>query len=367
MGAIFPVMPRFVKDELGGTDTTVGLVVGAMAIGAVAARPVIGYLGDRHGRRLLLIIGGIVSAIAVLGLLIVDDIGVLFLLRVVYGVGQGAFFVGATTLAVDLAEPDRRGEATSYIFVALHFGSGLGPLVGEWASETWSFDTAWVIAAAGSAIAALLAFTIPRPAEHSIDLGPTRIRLFHPNAVLPGMILGIGIIGFVGYNAFVPLYADEIGVETIAPLFMVASFTIVTIRFFGAKLPDQLGPLRGGTVALIGMATGLAIIGFLDSTAGLYAGTVVLSSGTALLLPSLVPAAVEGVPTNERSTALATYTLFMEFSLALGSVFFGAVAGVSSYGNAFILASGLSLAALALLWTTLPRHITTARTPEKDL
>ena len=49
------------------------------------------------------------------------------------------------------------------------------------------------------------------------------------------------------------------------------------------------------------------------------------------------------------------------------SVFFGAVAGVSSYGNAFILASGLSIAALALLWTALPRHIANARGGERNL
>ena len=46
---------------------------------------------------------------------------------------------------------------------------------------------------------------------------------------------------------------------------------------------------------------------------------------------------------------------------------YGDLAGVSSYGNAFILASGLSLGALALLWTALPRHIANARGVERNL
>lgn len=357
MGATFPVLPRFVKDGLGGTDTTVGLVVGAMALGAVVARPAIGFIGDRRGRRLLLIIGGAIAAVAHLSLVFVEDVATLIVLRVLFGVGQGAFFVGATTLAVDLADVDRRGEATSYIFVALHFGSGLGPLVGEWALDRWGFDATWYIAAGGCAVAAAAAITVPNAVSSDLDLEQPRMRLVHPRAVLPGIILGVGIIGFVGYNAFVPLYGEEIGVDNIAPLFLVASFTIVGIRFFGARLPDRLGPLRGGTMALIGLTVGMSLIGLVGSPAGLYAGTVVMSCGTALLLPSLVSAAVDGVPANERSTALATYTLFMEFSLAIGAVIFGAVAGVSSYGAAFVLAAVLSLAALALLWLAMPRHL----------
>ena len=363
MGATFPVLPRFVKDDLGGTDTTVGLVVGAMALGAVVARPAIGFIGDRRGRRLLLVVGGVVAAVAHLALAFVSDVATLIALRILFGVGQGAFFVGATTMAVDLADVDRRGEATSYIFVALHFGSGLGPLVGEWASDRWGFDATWYIAAAGCAVAALAATTVPNVVSSDLDLEQPRMRLVHPRAILPGVVLGIGIIGFVGYNAFVPLYGEEIGVDNIAPLFLVASFTIVGIRFFGARLPDLLGPLKGGSAALTGLTAGMLLIGVVDNPAGLYAGTVVMSCGTALLLPSLVSAAVDGVPANERSTALATYTLFMEFSLAIGAVIFGSVAGVSSYGAAFVLAGALSLTALALLWLAMPRHLRRASRP----
>lgn len=353
MGATFPVLPRFVKDELGGSDTTVGLVVGATALGAIIARPVIGHIGDRRGRAVLMVAGGAIAAVAHLGLVWTGSTPVLLLLRVLFGVGQGALFVGATTLAVDLAAPERRGEATSYIFVALHLGSGTGPLIGEWALREWSFDAVWILAAVGSALAGLLSFAVPNQPATDLDLEDGRMRLLHPRAVLPGVVLGIGIIRFTGFNAFVPLFGDEIGVDNIGPVFMVSSFTIVLIRFFGARLPDWLGPVRGGTIALILLALGLAIIGFIDVAGGLYAGAVVMSAGTSLLLPSLVNAAVDGVPANERSSALATYTLFLEVSLAFGAVAFGAVAGASSYANGFLMGSGAAVVALVTLHLTL--------------
>lgn len=356
MGATFPVLPRFVKDELGGSDTTVGLVVGATALGAILARPVIGHIGDRRGRGVLMVSGGLIAAIAHIGLVWVDGTAALLALRVLFGIGQGALFVGATTLAVDLATPERRGEATSYIFVALHLGSGTGPVVGEWALRQWSFDTVWVIAAVGSLVAALVSLSVPNQPSPAVDLADSRMRLVHPAALVPGLILGIGIIGFTGFNAFVPLFGDQIGVDDIGPVFMTASFTIVIIRFFGARLPDLLGPLRGGTAALTLMTVGLTVIGFADGAAGLYLGTVVMSAGTSLLLPSLVSAAVDGVPANERSSALATYTLFLEVSLAFGAVAFGAVAGASGYGDAFLMGAAAALVALVVLWVRLGRR-----------
>lgn len=349
MGATFPVLPRFVKDDLGGGDAAVGLVVGATAVGAIVARPFIGHIGDRRGRGVLMVGGALVATVAQLGLLVVPNIAALLVLRVVFGAGAGAVIVGATTLAVDLASEQRRGEATSYIFVALHLGSGTGPVVGEWALRQWDFDAVWLLAAGGALLAAALALSIPSSASTDVDLTDAPMQILHRRALLPGAILGIGIVGFTGFNAFVPLFGDEIGVDNIGPVFMLASFTIVVMRSVGARLPDWLGPIRGGTFALTLSAIGLGVIGFVDVAGGLYVGTVIMSIGTSMLLPSLVPAAVDGVPPNERSRALATYTLFLEVSQALGAVAFGAVSGATSYANGFLMGAVCCVVALAVL------------------
>jgi len=347
MGATFPVLPRFVRDELGAGDTAVGVALGTMALGAILARPAIGTIGDRRGRRLLLVAGGLVSAVAMAGHLAVDGLGMLIVLRLVFGAGQGAVIVGATTLAVDSAPGDRSGEATSYVFVALHLGSGLGALLGEWLLQNRSFDAVWVMCAVAMSVSAVVALTLPRGIPN--DPADTSLPMLHPRAVLPGIILGIGTLGFIGYNAFVPLFGDEIGVDNVAPYFLMTSLTIVAIRSMGARIPDRLGPRRGGSLALVVITAGLTIIGAWRTAVGLGVGSVVLASGTALLLPSLVTAAVDGVPAAQRSRAMATYTLFLEISAAVGGVLFGGVASVSTYGTAFLVAAGGAAVALVVL------------------
>ena len=58
------MLPQFVEGELGGDTLRVGIAVGAFAVGAVLLRPYAGRLGDRYGRRMLVIIGAFVVAVS---------------------------------------------------------------------------------------------------------------------------------------------------------------------------------------------------------------------------------------------------------------------------------------------------------------
>jgi MFS family permease len=51
VGATLPVLPRFVTEELNGSDLEVGIVTGAFAITGLICRPIAGNAADRRGRR----------------------------------------------------------------------------------------------------------------------------------------------------------------------------------------------------------------------------------------------------------------------------------------------------------------------------
>src|SRR4029079_14067850 len=69
--------------------------------------------------------------------------------RVVTGVGEAAFFVGAATMITDLAPVERRGEAISYWSVAVYSGFAFGPALGEAVQRTWGYQTLWFVAGGG--------------------------------------------------------------------------------------------------------------------------------------------------------------------------------------------------------------------------
>ena len=58
---VFPILPLYVQ-KLGGSDAVVGMVLGIFTFSTVLARPLTGYLLDRHRKKFILV--GSVSVVA---------------------------------------------------------------------------------------------------------------------------------------------------------------------------------------------------------------------------------------------------------------------------------------------------------------
>jgi MFS family permease len=131
MAATNPVLPRFVKDELGGGDVTVGLVIGSIAISAIAIRPFLGWIGDTKSRRLLIALGAVSTLAGLLVHLVAVNVPILIVGRLFVGAGNAAFLVGITTMALDHVAPTRRGQAASYVLDASEGPSSAASSVGQ--------------------------------------------------------------------------------------------------------------------------------------------------------------------------------------------------------------------------------------------
>ncbi len=345
-GATLPVVPRFVVDELGHGAAAVGVVFAVHALAAVVVRPAIGRIGDRLGRRPLVLLGAAVTAAALVGHLAVEGLALLLVLRALAGIGQAAVVVGTATRALDLAPPARHGEASSYVMVAVQLGFGLGPLLGELALRTGGYGAAWLLAAAGSALVLVLGSRIP---ADDAPAGVTIRTLLHPAAVVPGIVFGIGSLGFIGFLAFAPLYADQLGLVAVAPVFLLCSGTIAAIRIAGARIPDRLGAVTAGSLALCLVVLGLLTLGAAGAPLGLYLGVLVLAAGTAIFAPAMALAAVQGVPAGERAQVMATFTLFLDLASAVGPAALGITAARAGFGTTFLVAAAAAGLAIVLL------------------
>lgn len=376
VGALIPTLPRFIEGPLRGTSISVGLGVGAFAVSAVLMRPFIGSLGDRRGRRILMLGGAGIVAASIVGYAFVSSLWLLIVLRIATGAGEAAFYVGAASGINDLAPDERRGEALSYFSLALYSGLAAGPIVGETALESGGFDTTWLLAAAFAAVAALLTIRIPdtRPELDEPPAAVTR-RFVHPAGLKPGTILAASIWGLAGFSAFVPLYALEIGMSGSRAVFFTYSAIVLGIRSFGARLPDIFGPRKAATAALTCSAGGLLIIGLWAEPAGLFAGAILFGVGQALLFPALMTIAIRGAKPSERGAVVGTFTAFFDLAFGLGSVSLGVVAAALGYRGLFLSAAGVAVAGLALMQSYVRRarrvaeeigeEVQEARTPER--
>jgi predicted MFS family arabinose efflux permease len=352
-GVLVPAVPRYVQGPLAAGDVAVGLVVGAFSLSAFFLRPWVGGLGDRWGRRPLMVLGAGLFTVSVLGYGTASSPEALAGLRLLTGAGEACFFVGALTAVADLAPAQRRGEAMSLASLALYVGIGVGPLLGEVAIERSGFGAAWALAGAAGLAAVAVAVLVPdtRPDDPAPEPGGPAAgrRLVHRAGLLPGLVLLAGILGMAGFLTFVPLYALDLGMGGSRVVLLLFAAVVVGIRGVGARIPDRLGPARATRIALALSAAGLAMVGAWRTPAGLVAGTAVFATGVALLTPAVMTLAVQGVAPRERGAVIGTTSSFLDLAIGLGPAALGLVAAAAGRPATFLASAAVAGAGLLMV------------------
>lgn len=349
IGMLLPVLPVYAKGPLDAGNVGIGLAVAAASPTALLFQPIAGRLGDRRGRRLLVIVGPLVMAGTIAAYTVAESLPALMALRLATGVGEALAFVGFATVVNDLAPDERRGETISLYSLGVWGGLALGPLLGETILGDDRYDTVWLAAAGCALAAALVALALPETRPTAAAESPRRARIVHPAALAPGTVLIASAFGFAGFNAFIALHARELGLDGAGSVFFVYAVIVIGIRIVGRTIPDRLGPKRASGLALCLLASGLLLIGISGSSTGLYAGAVVFAAGTALAFPSLMTLAVDAAPESERSSVVGSFGAFADVGFALGAVSLGAVASAAGYQGAFVVGALASLVGVLLL------------------
>ncbi len=348
--------PRFVEFELGGGEIGIGLSIAAFAVAAIAARPYIGRLSDRRGRRSLMTIGALLTALSGALTGFVPNLTVFLLLRLLTGLGEAAIFVAAATLIADLSPEGRQAEGASYLSVAVYSGIGVGPVIGEWILADDRYRLLFLVSsvfAVGSAVVARL--VPPRVDRRNVDVdrgGP----LFHRAALAPGLVLMCTLAAFSAFGAFIPEYSRSVGFASSGGLFLLYSATSLFLRLFAARLPNVLGAHVMVSIALVSMLIGMTILATVPATWALWLAAVILGVAMAFNYPPLMAAVIDAVPASERAAAIGSFTAFFEIGSVAGGLLLGTVAEFAGKRSGFGVSAGIAVVGLVVLWTTLPRR-----------
>lgn len=357
VGILVPVLPVFIENGMSSGEAMVGVTAVAFSVAAVFSRPFITLVGVHQGRRILMIGGGLVGAVGAFGLVMVSAPWQVLPLRALMGIGEAALFVGASTIAVDLAPPNRRAEAASYLSLSVFGGLAIGPIIGEAVLgdvpsgarglDIGNFDATFVLAGLMALLAAVISFGVTNWVGTKPE--PQPFRWLERDAIFPGLILASGIAAWTAFSTFLPTYAKDLGISGSAPFFFLYSVICVILRFIGARWPEQWGLRRTVLGALWMLFSGMVVVSSWASAPGIWLSTVLLALGMTFMYPSLLAMSVNGVSEAKRVAVVSSFTMFFEIGATAGGLVLGGVAEVLGKRASFAGGAVFVLLGLAML------------------
>ena len=335
-GIITPVLPVFVKDDLGGGDVAVGVVVAVQAVSAIAIRPWLTPKFNEWGFKPILIASIIACAFSFALSGFVPNVFCLILLRLIFGAGMAALFIACLTAVTGLVSPIRSGEAISLFSVAPYLSMGVGPIFGQAIFHALGYIATFLVAGVVALAGVIpVLFYKADPIQVLPETEEVTLKRFYRPAVWPGIVIALGIVGMLSFGAFMPLFAQEIPGLQIQICFLILSIGVLLVRTLGSRLPDRMGPKRTGIYATIALIIGMTGLATTMGPYWAYLAIVPFAIGQALQYPGLLSLTLDDISEHDRPVAISTFTLFFDISQGFGGLIVGIVAAIGGYRSVF--------------------------------
>lgn len=354
-----PTLPLYVQ-EIGSSETWVGIIVGVFTFSALLIRPLGGSLLDTTGRAPVFLIGLTILVLSLYSLAISTTILILVIVRVVQGVGWGLSNTASGTIASDLVPKDRRGEGLGFFGLSGNLALAIGPALGLFLVNHIEFSTLFIICGSLTLVALILAMNVkyvkPEPLtdlEIEEDKANTaRFNFVEKRALPSSMLLFFITFTFGGIATFLPAYTFQQGFEPhyIQIYFVLYALSLVTTRFFAGRIYDRRGlgiVFIPGSILII---AGLMLLAILNSPAYLFAGAILYGLGFGTVQPALQASAINTSPVRKRGMANATFFSAFDLGVGLGAITFGLVAQYADYAAIYWISAASGVLSLILFF-----------------
>jgi MFS family permease len=320
-------------------DAGAGWIASAFMLGYFVTAPIFGYLGDRHPRKWLMLVGVIVWSLATAATALAQNFAELFAIRMVVGVGEACFVTMGPSWISDLFAGVKRNTAITLFYVAIPVGSAIGFTIGGFFAQTGDWRAAfWWVGLPGVLLALSLLFLREPPRGEADGLegkvAPPRFRevlqlLGRRRYILlvggyAAQTFSIGAFGYWGPTFLHRLHGMSLGqAGTLFGMILAGTGLVATLS--GGYIANLLRKRsESGYVWLMAVSMILAVPVCVVAVLAPGTGLTLTALGLSMFLLFLPTGPIttemfEIVPAHLRASAVALCTFFIHLLGDFGS------------------------------------------------
>lgn len=128
-GAFEFYISGYLKEFIGFDWLLTGIITASLIAVPVFAKPYMGKVSDRIGRRIPIVVGCIISGFPLLAIPLFHQFPILLLLSIVYGIGFAAVTAATPALITELTPREFVGTAMGFLDMIMDVGQTIGPII----------------------------------------------------------------------------------------------------------------------------------------------------------------------------------------------------------------------------------------------
>lgn len=296
-------------------------VVVAYLLAATIAAPLYGHLGDRFGRKRMLLVALTIFTLASVGCAAAPTLLMLVIARAVQGLGGGGLMTLAQALIGEHVPPRERGRFQGYFAGVFALASTSGPIFGAYLTEHVSWRSVFAVNLPLGILAAWLARRIPDVApRHAGSYRPDIVGTLLFCATTLGLLVAVSSAGhglaFDSWALYAVIVAVAAGYVVLYRWELRSPHPVIPVKLL--RRPEILRP---DAVVICFAATLFATVLYLPLYLQIGRGLGIGASGT-LLLPITLSMVTGATLSGRMVSRTGKVTIFpiIGFSLSTASL-----------------------------------------------
>jgi multidrug resistance protein len=367
---LFPVLPLY-ADRLGASPLQVGLILTLYALAQLLFLPVWGWISDKVGRRPVLLVSLLGTALSFLLLATVQSIAGIYLSRALAGVFAASIGT-AQAVVTDVTAPEERARGMGILGAAFGAGMVVGPMLGGLLAavdEVLPFHAIAVLALANFVLAW---WRLPesRPSrrarrpwsELAASFVPTPVRLLlavHERRI--GLYLYLFFHVFTAFavlESMITLYLGRrFGADPLDAALVFAWIGVVLALTQGVLLRGlvtRFGELPLVLLGLVAMALGIGAVPAVPSFGWFFVLGTLIAFGNGVAFPAFTSLYSKACRAEHAGELLGQSQSMATTGRIVAPLGAGWLMGEVAAGAPFVVSALLLLAAIVLVLATRP-------------
>jgi len=325
----FYLFPLFIK-SCNGSESDIGIIMGAAAFSSVFFRPWISEMIDRIGRKRSYTLGCLITTIIPLVYLLlngnIEKIYIpLLITRLIYGIGLAICFTAVFTYVADIVPKNRLNEGIGMFGATGLLGLAIGPVIGEILIKWYGFRAFFIASSTVAGIGLVVELFLPESfinEKDSVPVSFTSLLKIKRILMISFLSFCFGVV-IAATGNFVSPFAKEKELRFISFYYICYSGAAILTRLFGGKLADRFGEEKIIPYGLILEISGLIVLSFLKNEPVLCIAGILSGCGHGFLFPCLNSLMIRGQPGHIRGKLTGLFTGSIDAGVFIGSIVLG--------------------------------------------